>query len=109
MAFPLIPGKTEQMKSVARQLVTERKEEFENAQETVSKEQWFIQPTPIGDMIIVSFECPDPAAVFSGMASSQEPFETWFREQVLECSGVDLSIPMTTFPEQILDWRKATS
>ncbi len=40
------------------------------------------------------------------MAESQEPFDVWFREGVLELHGVDLSQgSLRAPPEKVIDWR----
>ena len=109
MTFPLLPGKAEALRNLANELTTTRQHEYDLAQETVVRESWFIQSTPFGEMVILSFEAPDPAAVFAGMAAAQGSFETWFKSQIMECTGVDLASPPSVFPEMILDWRKTNS
>lgn len=93
--------------SLANALMGERKAEYEASQVSVVRESWFVQPTPQGEVVIVHFEAADPAAVFSGLASSDEPFDVWFREQVLIATGVDLSTPPEGLPEQIFHWSRA--
>jgi hypothetical protein len=46
-----------------------------------------------------------PAAAFAGLAESSDVFDIWFRERVLELTGVDLAAPSDDpLPEIILDW-----
>lgn len=107
MVFPVLPGKSDALIAFAHKLVNERKDEYNEAQASVLRESWFLQQTPNGDVVVVYFEAPDPAAVFAGLASSQEPFDVWFREQVLDTTGVDLAQPGGSLPTQILNWSKA--
>ena len=65
-----------------------------------------LQQTLQGDMAIVYLEAQDIPRVFEGYASSQEPFDVWFREQVKAIHGVDFSQPLPgPLPEVFIDWR----
>ena len=48
----------------------------------ITREAAFLQQTPQGDMVVVYFEAQDIPHVFEGYASSQEPYDVWFREQI---------------------------
>lgn len=103
---PLLPGKKEAAKALAQTMMTERRGEFDRAQTTVTKECWFLQETPMGDFLIVYYHSPDPDKVHSALAVSQEPFDVWFRSQVLDLTGLDISNPPESLPQQILDWAR---
>lgn len=107
MVFPVLPGQSVALIKFAEKLMGERKEEFDNSQLTVLKEQWYLQPTPMGDFCIVHVHAADPMAVFKGLATSEEPFDVWFREQVKETTGVDLTNPPSELPLCIFDWKRA--
>jgi len=106
IAFPLLPGKRDALDRLVRALTGERKSEYDTAQATVLRESWFVQSTPQGDLIIVHFDAPDVEAVFAGLATSQEPFDVWFRDQVLDITGVDLSQPSPGTSECVFQWRR---
>jgi len=56
-------------------------------------------------MVIVRFEGADVESAFAALAESNDPFDVWFRERVLEITGVDLSAPSDApLPEIILAW-----
>jgi len=59
----------------------------------VSHESWHLQPTPSGLVVIVLTQVTgkplDTAA--ADFAASSGPFDTWFKEQVFDCSGIDPS------------------
>ena len=61
-------------------MTLERAAEYAESQESVNREEWFLQATPMGDFLIVWFDAPDPAAVFAGLAASTNPFDAWFRQ-----------------------------
>jgi len=60
----------------------------------------------MGDLNVVYIEAESIPAVFGGFATSQEPFDLWFVEQVKEVHGVDFTQPPAgPLPEAIVDWR----
>jgi len=103
---PILPGKKDDVIAFANSLSGPRLADFNNAQTTVTKECWFLQETPMGDFLIVYFHAPDPEAVHAGLAASTEPFDVWFRSQVLEFTGIDLTTPPPSLPRQLLNWAK---
>ena len=105
-ALPLIPGSTG----------TERDEllgcwrgdrasdhRASRARHGITREATWIQPTPAGDLAIVLLESDDLAASLVGIATSDDPFDMWFRTHVMAVHGVDLAAGMD-LPEQILDY-----
>jgi hypothetical protein len=105
-AFPVLPGKEDQARKFARD-VLDRGDELAAAQSRagVTREEWALQQTPMGSMVVVRFEASDIEAAFGDMAESSEPFNVWFKESVLEISGVDLAAPSEDpLPEVILTW-----
>lgn len=102
---PILPGKTEAAYRFANDLNTTKRAEYTNAQLTCTKESWFIQETPHGSFMIVYFHAPDGNAVMGNLAQSQEPFDLWFKEQILELTGIDCTQPMPGgLPKQVLSW-----
>ena len=69
----------------------------------ISREGVWIQSTPAGDVAVILIESPDLSTALLGLATSQEPFDAWFRGHVLEVHGMDLSEGMS-LPEQVLDF-----
>lgn len=107
-AFPLLPGKTEQFKRFHQEMVGPRGSELEAAlqRQGVTREVVTLQQTPQGDLGIVYIEAPDIPRVFQVIASSQDPFDVWFREQAKDITGVDFSQPLPgPLPEVYIDWR----
>ena len=92
--FPVLPGKEDEPRKFAQETL-DRGDEFEASQRRfgVTKEEWSLQQTPMGSMVVVHFEGPDIEAVFAGLAQSNDGFDVWFKGRVLEITGVDLSAP----------------
>jgi hypothetical protein len=106
-AAPILPGKTEQDREDMRSCAWGERQaahEASRASHGVTREAVWIQPTPMGDLAIVYLEADDLPAAFAGLASSQEPFDVWFREQVRDVHGINLEDGFPP-PEQILDFR----
>jgi hypothetical protein len=94
-AFPILPGKTEGGREFAKTLMGPKRSEYSQAlkKQGISKESWFLQKTPQGDMVIVHFEADDVEKAFEVLAKSKDPFHVWFKEQVKSMTGVDLEHP----------------
>ena len=101
-AFPLLPGKTETGREFAKACMGPRGTEFAEAlkRHGVTKESWFLQKTPQGDMIIVHFEAEDVEKAFEIIATSKDPFMVWFKQQVKSVTGVDLEQPSDEPPPE---------
>lgn len=105
-AFPVLAGKTDEARKFARETMN-RREEFNASQKrgAITKEEWSLQETPEGGLVLVRFECDDIERAFATLAASTDPFDVWFRARVQEVSGTDLSAPSDEPPPEIvLDW-----
>jgi hypothetical protein len=103
VAFPILPGKTEEWKSFRKELDGPRHAEFaESRRRTGVHERTFLQATPMGDLVIVTLEGDDPARSFGQMVSARDAFTTWFLERVKSLHGVDLTVPMTGAPSELV-------
>ena len=106
-AFPVLPGKADEVRKFAQETLG-RGEEFSASQKKsgVSREEWSLQETPMGDLVLVRFEADDIEKSFERLATSTDEFDVWFRGRVMDISGVDLAAPPDgPPPEIILDWR----
>ena len=107
IAFPVLPGKSDQGRRFAEE-VKVREAEFARSlgQRGLTREDWYLQNTPQGDMIIVVMEGDDPLQTMQGWAGSSDPFDVWFKTQAQEISGIDFSQPMPVLPEHIFAWKR---
>ena len=107
-ANPIKPGKIDDLKKYIKEMTTTRKKDMEESRKRVglTKEQVWLQHTPMGDFAVVYWEAPDIGKVFHGFLTSQNPFDTWFREKILmEVHGMDPKGPLPPMNEIILDNR----
>jgi len=106
-AFPVLPGKEDEARKLGQETMG-RGEEFSASQKRtgVTKEEWALQQSPMGSLVLVHFETADVEKAFATLAQSTDDFDVWFRGRVQEISGVDLAAePEGPPPEIILDWR----
>lgn len=104
---PILEGKTQAAYDFAKELNTTKRADYTNAQATCTQESWFLQETPHGAFMIVYFVSPNGDAVMGNLAQSDEPFDMWFKDQILEITGIDCTQPMPGgLPKQVLSWSK---
>ncbi len=95
VVFPILPGKTAEWHEFIGELNGARRAEFVASRRRVgAQERTFLQPTPMGDLVIVTIEGEDPGRSFGQMMSATDAFTIWFLERVKAIHGVDLSAPM---------------
>jgi len=105
-AAPLLPGMSsrerEEMLSCSRGARSEE-HSASRRRHGISREPVWIQSTPAGDVAVVLIESADLSNALLGLATSDEPFDVWFREHLLAVHGMDLSAGMS-LPEQVLNY-----
>ncbi len=107
LALPVLLGKSEVARELGRALMGPRAREVDAAEKRlkISKEAWFLQKTPQGEMLLVYFEATDIQKAFEDFARSQEPFDKWWRDKIKEITGIDMAQPPAgPPPEQILSY-----
>lgn len=105
--FPILQGKSQAARDFAKALMGPRAREFDASEKRLgaTKETWFLQKVPQGDMWLVYFEAADIGKVFEDFAHSQDPFDRWSKDQVKAITGVDLNQPAPgPTPEQMLTY-----
>ncbi|HZT06413.1 MAG TPA: hypothetical protein VFC51_05240 [Chloroflexota bacterium] len=106
-AFPLLPGKADAGRRFAAEVLGPRRREWEESERRlgITRENWYLQPSPNGDMVIVYFEASDPAQSLGAFSQSQAPFDLWFKQQVQDLCGVDMNQPPAgPPPEAFFEW-----
>ena len=104
---PLLPGKTETDRAAMISCWRgERRQDYEASRRRlgIAREAVFIQPTPNGDVAVVYWEAADIEAALNGVASSDDPFDAWFRDHVREVHGMNVEDGFPP-PEQVMDYR----
>jgi hypothetical protein len=105
VAFPIAPGKTDEWKRFIAELNGARRADFVASRKAIgARERTFLQPTPMGDLVVVTLEGDNPGQAFGKFVSSTDPFTLWFLEQVKEVHGIDLTQAASgPMPELVID------
>ena len=105
--FPVLPGKAEQARAFGKEVMGPRASEMDASRRPlgVTREAVWVAQTPMGDMGIVLIEGENVAEANRRFAASTEPFDVWFKETVLDFSGVDFNQPIPAMPEVLYDNR----
>ena len=70
-----------------------------------AEEAWFLQDTEDGTIVIAVLATDDPERAARTYQESREPFDEWFKQRVIEVSGVDPNkTPLGPPSEQIFDF-----
>lgn len=103
--FPILPGKVDAARAFASDIAGERKSDFGAMQKRTgtTRETWSLQETPGGAFTLVWFEGNVDDA-FADLATAGDAFAVWFREQVKNVTGIDMSEPAEGGPELLVDW-----
>jgi len=105
-AFPILSGKEAAARQLAADTGGARKADFEalQARSGVRRETWTLQETPMGSFMLVWFE-GDVEKSFADLATADSEFATWFRSQVQDITGVDLTAPPEgPLPDVLVNW-----
>jgi hypothetical protein len=101
---PILPGRTQEAIQTVRQMQGPGQNEHTASRRRLGiiEERVWIQHTPDRDLAIFYLEAEHPERVFQELATSQDPFDPWLRDQ-LAVQGYDLRQsavePLFTWPE----------
>jgi len=105
-ARPLLVDQTDAHRlALASCWVGARKEAYQDARRRVGvvREVVWVQRAPGGALAVVYMEADDLDKAFTILGTSVEPFDRWFRDQVLQVHGIALEDGFTR-PELVLDF-----
>lgn len=102
IAIPILPGKKEMwLKEVIENFTVTNKAETDALREEAGvHERTFLQETPDGDFVILTFEGDDPAAGWAHIMQSMPPE---FAAIVGEVHGIDVNAPPPPLPTLVYD------
>jgi hypothetical protein len=102
---PVLPGKEQAHRDWMDAIAGARREEYRSAWKNagVTRHAVWQQQTPNGTVDVVYLEAADVPAAMQDITSSDEPFQRWFRERVLDVHGIDLTSQPPPQSEQIHD------
>ncbi len=104
-AFPVLPGKEEDIRKLAAAMAGPRREEAREFYRSfgVGRESWHYQETPHGPLVIGVTEVDgDLSAKAQEYAESNRPFDRWFKDQVKNLSGIDPDVQPLGPPSEVI-------
>lgn len=108
MMLPVLPGKLDEWKQFAQNLLQERRKEYEAARLRVGiqREMIWHQATPLGDMLILVVEVEGKIESFlNEMANPQDDFTRYFLEQAKVFHGLDPeNVKGMSLNQQVFQW-----
>ena len=103
VAFPILPGKTPEWRAWLDELNGPRHQEFVDSRRRAGvHERTFLQPTPMGDLVITTLEGDDPMRAFGQLMNATDSFSKWFIERATAVHGLDPSVPLTGSPSELV-------
>ena len=103
---PILEGKVETWKAWIVELQGSRNEAFKdlNTRFGLTRHDAWLAQTPGGPAVIVLVEGPGNEEFMPKLAASENEFDIWFRGQILDIHGMDVSQPPPgPMPELHLD------
>lgn len=90
--LPVVPGQEQLDLDTFGEMDSSRHDEYEQALRSagIKRHTVWHQKTPDGTFAIVLMEADAPAAI-GAFATSDGPFNQWFRQQMHEVHGVDIA------------------
>jgi len=95
-ALPLLEGTTAGARAFMEELEGPRKADYAASERRIgiTKESWYLQHTPGGDLLVAYMESPDFAGALEAFRRSSDEFDLWFKARMAEVTGVDLNEPL---------------
>ena len=105
MVMPVLPGKTEEMKKAAAEMMGPRRKEHEESHRgsTIARDTVWLQHTPMGDILVDVVQAGDMMKAFQMLIASKDPYMVWIKQKFLETTGIDFNQPPAGMPEQVID------
>jgi hypothetical protein len=93
---PILPGQSDTFRRFAKEIAGPRRKEMDESRRAkgVTRETTWLQPTPMGDILLVYLEADDVAKANREFAASQTLFDRWFKEMAQTGTGVDFGQPL---------------
>ena len=106
---PIMPGKVEAWKVMAAELNGVRAAEHKRSRERMgmTREVASLMQTPQGDFVCLFHEADDIGQAFRYLATSDDPFDVWFREKIMDLHGLTPEMLQGPPPAQVMFDHKA--
>jgi len=114
LTLPVSPSKVEAWRRFCQELSGSRLWAYVASRRTlgVTHERLVLVETPVGSMVVMSLDSADIEAALGKIVASRLPFDTWYRERMLELHGISFADyqlyreppPSPISQELVLEW-----
>ena len=106
VALPVLPGKTERVRNIGKEIAAHQAEWDRLCRETGAFQHYNVtlQESPQGDLCIYSMVLEDPGKV--RMAFGETPYDQWWLAFVKDVHGLDIKHG-APLPPSVFTWRAA--
>jgi len=104
---PILPGKAEAWRRFMQEILGSRRREYETSRRRlgIRAERVWISETRRWTLGIIIIEADHLDQALAALVASDQPFDRWFREQLLALQGLDLTRPdPALLPDLVLAW-----
>jgi hypothetical protein len=100
---PILPGKLEAWRALDAEMTGPRAEDHKRSRERMgmNREVASLMQTPQGDFVCLFHEAEDLGTAFRLLATSDDPYDVWFREQLVELHGLTSEMLQGPPPAQL--------
>jgi hypothetical protein len=95
LVVPLLPGKEEDFRAFYQEVDGPRQQDYDRSEQRlgITKEIAWLAPLDGGSAAVIYIESENFEQAFSQFVQSQDEFDLWFKQRVLDISGLDLNNP----------------
>jgi hypothetical protein len=107
---PILPGKTEAWRRFIQEMWGARYQDYIASRRRlgIQVERAWISETQQWAIGLIAIEADQMEQTLTALASSEHPFDCWFREQLLALQGLDLTrAGLALLPDLVFAWRDA--
>jgi hypothetical protein len=105
-ALPIVPGQSGRAAGFGEEMTPELREQYEtlNRHANIRRHMEWVQPSPMGDLLIVVFESETPEKV--GREFQNDAYDEWWTSRVKALHGFDPTDPdfHPVMPTMTWDW-----
>lgn len=105
-AIPLLPGKSEAWRRWVQELQSSRHAEYVAALRRwgICAARFWISDAGSSEVVISYFETQDGDTLTEALATSQHPFDVWYRQKLREFHGLDAVQIRRRRLDPVFDW-----
>jgi hypothetical protein len=95
LVVAVLPGKEDDLRAFYREVDGPRQQDYDRSERRlgITKEIVWLAPIDGGSAAVIYIESENFEQAFSQFVQSQDEFDLWFKQRVLDVSGLDLNDP----------------